>query len=263
MLLAPSIALAGEWCFVEERAAGTGAFTAEGARFTVDADGREILRYDGYAGRDLSSIAALEYQSIQESGGNAIYAVSLQFDVAGTRLVYEPYYTETMQVGVWQTWSPLDGVWWGVEGCPITDACPWDEVKDRAIEGDLLLKAGGPWPGGFVGVATGLRIAFADGTDDTWEFTSGPAECPDEEQDTGGDTGADVVPGDGDVVDDEPSVEVECGCSGAPGASWIGVLAIGLVRHSRRKCGQSSSLQLVASSPSSSTVTHVSSRWFG
>jgi hypothetical protein len=80
----------------------------------------------------------LEYSTLRVSSAHAAQQITLTFNIDYNltdmdssfqdRLVYEPYYTQTVVTGVWQTWNTLDsmntGNWWatggiGVPMCPI------------------------------------------------------------------------------------------------------------------------------------------------
>jgi parallel beta-helix repeat protein len=154
---------------------------------TVDDTGRHVLAGLGHAGTRLDEIDALTYstyQSIENTGFDGL-AISLQLDIdydltdADTgwqgRLVFEPYYTNTVSGGIWQNWDALSGEWWssgspGNTYCPISNPCTWDEVltnfPDAGIRdagpgtGFIVLKAGGPWAGGFDGNADAPRCNY-------------------------------------------------------------------------------------------------------
>lgn len=170
------------WAFAEEVPTGSGTLV-EGpgtpplgtgsAQLTVDSTGRELLYTTNYAGTRLDSISSLQYSTYTQSPTTGLLAPSLQFDVDYDltdlntawqgRLVYEPYMNGTVTSGTWQTWNPLEGVWWasGAPGntvCPQASPCTWAQVLAafpnagiRANVGNVNFKAGGPWTGGFVG----------------------------------------------------------------------------------------------------------------
>ncbi len=202
------------WGFVEEVATGTGTLTlgpavpplgTGSARLTVDSTGREILGTQAYAGTALADIDVLTYSTYRSSGSAAL-AISLQLDIdydltdSNTawqgRLIYEPYYTNTVLTGVWQSWDTLTpagtGNWWasGAPGnsvCPINNPCTWNELLAnfpnagiRANGGVLQLKAGGPWSGGFDGNADALEIGVS-GVTTTYDFEpcQADSECDD------------------------------------------------------------------------------------
>lgn len=150
------------------------------ASFLVDSTGGVAFGVAQYQGTPLSQITALNYSTDRASGGSAL-AVSLQFNIdtdltdSSTgwfgRLVFEPYYTETVQTGVWQTWDALrQGKWWFTQAtvgdatnCKIGNPCTWSQVLQalpnigiHATLGAVLLKAGGGWTGGFSGNADAL-----------------------------------------------------------------------------------------------------------
>lgn len=180
------------WGFFEEIPTGSGGMVpgpstppvgAGSANLIVDSTGREMLSTVAYAGTAFSSITTLQYSTYRASGSSAL-AVSLQFDVdydltdGNTswqgRIVFEPYYTNTVLTGVWQTWDTLTNVgtgnWWatgapGSSVCPIGNPCTWSELLSafpnagvRANVGATHLKAGGPWTGGFNGNADKLVV---------------------------------------------------------------------------------------------------------
>jgi hypothetical protein len=195
------------WGFFQEVGGGTGSFVSGlgtaplgsgSARMTVDATGREILATQAYAGTRLDAIDTLTYSTYRTSGDAAL-AISLQLDVDYDltdtdtswqgRLIFEPYYTNTVQTGVWQTWDALTndgtGNWWasGAPGntvCPIDNPCTWSEVLSnfpnagiRADVGLLHLKAGGPWASGFDGNVDAFSIGIS-GSTTTYDFEPSP-----------------------------------------------------------------------------------------
>lgn len=110
--------------------------------------------------------------------------ISLQFDMdynltdSNTawqgRLVYEPYFTETVNKGAWQTWDPLQGKWWatgspGNGSCPQSNPCTWAQVLSafpnaglRASVGGLSFKAGSGWPANWQGNVDAFVIVVGD-----------------------------------------------------------------------------------------------------
>jgi hypothetical protein len=176
------------WGFVQETPTGSGQFVngpavppmgTGSAELTVDSTGGVILANPAYGGMALSQISTLEYSTYRVSGGDAL-APALQFNVDTNqfdanvawqgRLVYEPYHTQAVLTGAWQTWDTLDdaagtgtGNWWftGAPGntvCPQANPCTWTEVLTafpnagvHAVFGAVLFKAGGGWSTGFIG----------------------------------------------------------------------------------------------------------------
>ncbi|MDX1747320.1 MAG: hypothetical protein R3324_15390, partial [Halobacteriales archaeon] len=145
----------------------------------------------GLPGTPFMDVTSLEYSTYRSAGG-AAEAVALQFNVdydltdSDTswqgRLVYEPYYTQTVLDDTWQTWDTLasGANWWSTgtpkvadaaatKHCVIGDPCTWEEVltyyPDAGIHelplGAVILKAGSGWAG-FEGNADELRIATGD-----------------------------------------------------------------------------------------------------
>lgn len=192
------------WGFVQETPTGTGEMVngpgtpplGDGsANLVVDSTGGVILAKAAYQGLRLDEIDNLEYSTYRTSGGPAL-AIALQFNFDGDvtdandafqgRLVYEPYYTQTVNTGEWQTWDPLNdtagtgtGNWWltngahaTASGCSIATPCTWAEVliafPDGGVHntlGAVILKAGGGWAGGFDGNVDALTV-----NDDTYNF---------------------------------------------------------------------------------------------
>ena len=140
------------------------------ANLAVDAKAGIILWKAGYAGMRLDSITSLKYSTYRTSGPPPA-AITLQFnidkDVTDTdlnwqgRLVFEPYHSNTVSTGFWQTWNTRvtsgTGSWWFSrnitnnlgEGCPQGNPCTWDEVLTKfpnigvhPVQGAVFLKAG-------------------------------------------------------------------------------------------------------------------------
>jgi hypothetical protein len=152
------------------------------------------------AGTQISDIKALRYTTYRAEPTGGVLALALQFDVnmdstpvnplkADGRIVYEPYYTQTVNDDVWQTWDALNdaagtgtGNWWiaGPNGgamCTIADPCTWAELNSNYpdleisaeslensidTEGAVLFKAGGSWAG-FEGNVDNFVIAIQSG----------------------------------------------------------------------------------------------------
>jgi hypothetical protein len=175
------------WYFAVESPEATGSYESGpgtpplgngSAELTVaDGNGRMLFARNEWRGLRLDEISQLTYSTYRSSGSSAL-AVSLQFNIdyddsdTNTgwqgRLVYEPYYTNTVETGEWQNWNTQDdagnGNWWASSApestaCPISDPCTWSEVlsnfpnaeiRDSGYTG-LLFKAGGGWTSGFEG----------------------------------------------------------------------------------------------------------------
>jgi hypothetical protein len=168
------------WGFFQETAGTstgsmvTGPATAPigaGSANLVLGSGSMVLGKAGYAGMRLDSITSLEYSTYRTSGPPAA-AITLQFNIDTDvtdaiidwqgRLVYEPYHSNTVATGSWQTWNTRTtsgtGSWWGTGnsikgpgGCPQSNPCTWDEVLTKfpnigvhpdPVFGAVLLKAG-------------------------------------------------------------------------------------------------------------------------
>lgn len=185
------------WGFAQETPNGSGSMVngpgvpplgTGSANLIVDSTGGEILGKAAYQGLRLDHINKLQYSTYRTAGGPAL-AIALQFNIDADvtdannafqgRLVYEPYYTQTVSTGVWQTWNPLNdsagtgtGNWWFSNGalatgsgCSIATPCTWAEVltafPNAGIHntlGAVILKAGGGWVGGFNGNVDALMV---------------------------------------------------------------------------------------------------------
>ncbi|MEX2054654.1 MAG: hypothetical protein WD972_00590 [Candidatus Andersenbacteria bacterium] len=201
------------WSFVQETATGSGAMVAGpstpplgsgSANLVVDSTGGMVIAKAGYAGLKLADITDLGYSTYRTSGGPAL-AIALQLNFDGDvtdadetwqgRIVYEPYHTQTVSTGVWETWDALDdaagtgtGNWWfsngahaASSGCAMATPCTWAEVLAAFPNGGVhntfgavVLKAGGGWTGGFDGNVDALTINA-----DTYDFElDGPPPPP-------------------------------------------------------------------------------------
>lgn len=152
-----------------------------------------VIAKPGFNGVKLADITKLQYSTYRTSGGPAL-AISLQFGIDNDltdadggfkgRLVFEPYYTETVNTGQWQTWNPMtQGKWWGTNpainfagGCSIGAPCTWAEVLAKfpnigihsGIHGAIILKAGSGWAS-FDGNVDALTIGI-NGEETTYNF---------------------------------------------------------------------------------------------
>lgn len=144
----------------------------------------------GYDGVRLDEITSLQYSTYRTAGDPA-EAVALQLNIDDDvtdaddswkgRLVFEPYYSETVETGEWQTWDTLtQGGWWGtgaaISGtCSIASPCTWAQVlaafPDAGIHnslGAVIFKAGSNWAG-FDGNVDALTIGV-NGNETTYDF---------------------------------------------------------------------------------------------
>lgn len=166
------------------------------AQLTVDNTGREILFTRQFAGTRLDAITELKYSAYRNNTANPNVTITLQFDVdydlADTntafmgRLVFEPAANGiTVAEGVFQTFDTLDAVTgkFFATGAPgngtCTQASPctkaqllaaFPNVGIRATGSNfLLLKLGGPIPGGLTANADALSITV-NGVNTTFDF---------------------------------------------------------------------------------------------
>jgi hypothetical protein len=190
------------WAFVQETASGSGSMVSGpavpvigtgSAELVVDSAGGELLG-SAFANTFFSNITTLQYSTYRTAGDPAL-AASLQLNVDadstdGTtgwqgRLVYEPYYTQTVNTGVWQTWDTQDdsagtgtGNWWFSNGtlatntgCTQANPCTWSEVKTALPNGSIHqtlggvgFKAGSNWSSGFTGNVDKFVIGVKTGS---------------------------------------------------------------------------------------------------
>jgi hypothetical protein len=206
------------WFFFNETGAPTGGFElgpgvpplgAGSVAFhtTAGADGR-LLATPLYNGLRLDALTALEYYTYQNMTPQAVsFQIGVDYDdTDGSvafqgRLVYEPYFTETVMTSVWQQWNMMaaggTGNWWGTSASPIVggvgtaqlctqgNPCSWVEllgnypnarVHPSSGLGFIGLKSGSGWPAGHDGYADALRVA-TNAADDTFDYeTTIPVE---------------------------------------------------------------------------------------
>lgn len=195
------------WVFAVESGTGTGALVngpdtppigAGSANLTVpNGAGGVVVAVAAFQGTPLADMTTLEYSTYRASGGPAL-AIALQFNIdvdlmdAATnfqgRIVFEPYYSETVTTGEWQTWDTLvQGMWWFTRApqnsvCSMADPCTWTEVltafPNAGIHADLgavYLKAGSGWSTGFDGNVDALTVGV-NGIDTTYNFEAAPTE---------------------------------------------------------------------------------------
>jgi hypothetical protein len=195
------------WGFLQETPTGTGSLVAGpgaaplgtgSARFQLGATGGELLGTVAFAGTRLDDIQFLSYSTYMPSSSpSTVQAPSLQFDMdydlgdSNTswqgRLVYEPYFTETVATSRWQAWDPLAGKWWATGGpgnthCTQASPCTWTQVLQywpnagiRASVGGLEFKAGSGWPANFDGNVDAFAIVTGeDFTTQAFDFEPTP-----------------------------------------------------------------------------------------
>lgn len=213
------------WGFFQETPTGSGTMVTGpspaplgtgSAQLTVDSTGGEILAAVTNAGTRFDNIVSLSYKTYRSSGAIAL-APTVQFEFDNNladadtayrgRIVYEPYHTQTVSTGAWQTWNALDdaagtasGNWWGSsngtstldEVCPQSNPCTWAEVKAAFPDGGIrsagpstggtFFKAGGGWTGGFIGAVDQFVIGVKTGIDthtETYDFEPTITACND------------------------------------------------------------------------------------
>jgi hypothetical protein len=165
----------------------------------IDGTGREAIVTGDYSGIRLDALTQLKYSTYQLFSGSPNETLTLSFDIDYDstdsttayqgRLVYVPSAAATITPNAWQTWDTMSGAAWyssatgmspyhpivgGVAQLtpPCTQAsfCSWSTVlanypkasirpKVNNIPGALLVRAGGPVTGGFVGATDNVVIA--------------------------------------------------------------------------------------------------------
>ncbi len=194
------------WGFLQETATasgslvtgpGTPAFGTGSAKLHLSTTGGgELIGTVAFAGTRLDAMRALSYRTfVPTTSPGTVQAPSLQFDIDYNlsdtntawqgRLVYEPYRTETVTKGIWQTWNPLAGKWWatanpGKVTCPQATPCAWAQVLQaypnaglRVSVGGLSFKAGSGWPANYDGHVDGFVIVAGD-TVSAFDFEAMP-----------------------------------------------------------------------------------------
>lgn len=176
------------------------------ARFQLGGseDGLSLALIDGQlVGTRFADITRLEYSTYRDPDyPGEVHAIALQFNIDYDsndgddgfqgRIIYEPYYTDTVVGGEWQTWNALNNKiaptgkanWWfthppGNLVCPASLPCTWSKVlatfpnaRIDAVSGGVILKAGEGWPENFDGNTDALTIGVS-GNDTTFDFEPG------------------------------------------------------------------------------------------
>jgi len=149
-----------------------------------------VAEYGGTRLGDITTLSYSTYQSVTST--STVQAISLQFNIDDDvtdgdiawkgRLVFEPYYSETVTNGIWQTWDALtQGRWWATGAtmnavCSIATPCTWSDVLSNfpdagihSVFGAVQFKAGSGWPAGFDGNVDAFTIGVS-GDDTTYDF---------------------------------------------------------------------------------------------
>lgn len=171
-----------------------------------------ILAREGLGGTRLDQLTSLSYSTYRTAGGPALapsffLTVDNDLNDADTgfkgRLNYEPYHTETVNTGVWQTWTPFTATsnWWfsngtlaTASGCTMLNPCSLTEVLAafpnagfrNALGSPMGFKVGSGWAGGFDGNVDSLLIG-TNSQETLYDFEADPVthvvddnltECP-------------------------------------------------------------------------------------
>jgi hypothetical protein len=171
------------------------------ALLTIDGTGREGIATGLFTGRQLNTVSQLKYSTYQVTSGSPNETLYLQFDVdydstdSSTayqgRLVFVPSAAFTVTPGVWQNWDTMTGAAWyssasGGSGyrpivgdvaqanppCDQTTFCTWSSVLANypnarirptvsGVPGPLIIRAGGPVTGGFVGATDNVIVGIS------------------------------------------------------------------------------------------------------
>lgn len=145
----------------------------------------------------LSSFNELSYSTYRASGDAALaIALQLDFDADITdannawqgRLIFEPYHTNTVDTGNWQTWDTLTsagtGNWWFSGApqnatCSMANPCTWGEVLAAfpkggvRVGGAIGFKAGSGWSSGFDGNVDNLKYQIGNNSQIITDFEGG------------------------------------------------------------------------------------------
>lgn len=148
-----------------------------------------------FAGTRFDEITAITYSTYTTmSLGSRVPSlqINVDYDLNDSdttwqgRLVFEPYYDNTIVDGVWQTWNARAGRWWQTgtprvgnavvaQQCPISSPCTFDALLGfypnmgiRVSDGLTLLKAGSNWQAGYVGNVDGLTLTINGATTTTF-----------------------------------------------------------------------------------------------
>jgi hypothetical protein len=161
---------------------------------TTDKYGIATTQFQGTA---LNEINTLQYSTYRASGTSA-QVPSLGFDIDSDttdgdtsyqgRLTYEPYFTHTVDTGVWQTWNTQDnagtGNWWfshatlsggAASVCVQANPCTWSELTGAypnaamLSSGQFILRTNGADGEVFDGNVDNLIIGIANNTT-TFDF---------------------------------------------------------------------------------------------
>ncbi len=187
------------WFFLNEGGIGSGAMVtgpsapplgSGSVGLTIGADGREDVDTQHFANTRLDQITALSFSTYSPTNTQA---VTLQLDVnydGGNhwegRLVYEPYMNGTVTPNAWQNWdAKAAGAHWWASGAPGNTNCgqstpctlaqilgywPNATISAASAGGELLLRAGGPWPTGTYN-ADALTVGVG-GNNTTYDFAN-------------------------------------------------------------------------------------------
>jgi hypothetical protein len=165
------------------------------AVLAIDGNGREAIASLRYAGIKLNTLNQLRYSTYQAFSGSPNETPTLGFDVdydstdTSTayqgRLVYVPSMAGSVTPNAWQEWNTMTGgaAWYSTGSgsspnrpivgdvtqatppCTQTTFCTWSSVlsqypnaRIRPTSGVLLIRAGGPVTGGFVGATDNLVL---------------------------------------------------------------------------------------------------------
>ncbi len=195
------------WGFLVETGAGTGEFVNGpgtpplgngSAQLTLDTTSSGVaIGTQQFTGTRLDVLTALGYSTYNSVGNNTVapaLQINIDYDLTDSttswqgRLVFEPYYDNTIVDGTWQTWDALAGHWWSsgnpvvgdastTRHCPISSPCdlttllghyPDAGVQTGSLSG-VLFKAGSGWLAGYTGSVDDFTIGI-NGTDTTYNF---------------------------------------------------------------------------------------------
>ncbi|MFC3096152.1 hypothetical protein DRW07_05415 [Alteromonas sediminis] len=183
---------------------GTPPLGTGSAQFTLDTNTSGMVLGFGLSDVRLDALTALNYSTYNTVGNNTISAAlqfNIDYDLTDNalnwqgRLVYEPYYDNQVQDGMWQTWDALAGRWWmtgnpiandtaSAQICGIGAPCSIADILNafpnaglHSSFGAVLFKAGSGWAAGSQ-VAVDAFTLGIDGQNTTFDFEASEVSAP-------------------------------------------------------------------------------------
>lgn len=170
------------------------------AQLTVDSTGRAALGTNAFAGTKLSTISALSYATyapVANLNRQANVSFDVDFDATDASTAYQGRLTFVRSTPVpANTWTSVDaltdGTWFASQppsggACTQSSPCTWSQVltaypnagirNDSVFKGAMLLRLGGPIPGGATVDVDDFSITRPSGTSEV-DFEPGASVTP-------------------------------------------------------------------------------------